>query len=337
LNLGLIEQLSRQRFDVTVFSVGASDEPLAIAIRQAADRFVPLSVALEPARQAIASADLDVLFYTDLGMDPITYSLAFSRLAPIQCVTWGHPVTSGIPAIDYFISSELLEDDRAQSQYTERLVRLKNLAVCYHRPTLSAGNKTRADFGLPPDATLYGCLQMLQKFHPDFDPLIADILRQDPDALLLLVRGLNRNWDDLLLKRFSRTLGDVLDRVRFLPRMSYDDFLWLTSLCDVMLDPIHFGGGNTSYEAFAFGVPVVTLPSPFLRGRISLALYRMMGIDDFTARDPETYIQLASSLGKNTPLRQAARDQILNRCPVLYHNQSGLRELETFLIEHHES
>src|SRR5262249_44821011 len=156
LDVGLIENLSRELFDVTVFSVGAPDEPVARAIQKAADTHIPLSVGLRMARQAIAAQNLDILFYADLGMDPITFSLAFSRLAPVQCVTWGHPVTTGIPTIDYFVSSSLLEGDGSEAQYSEKLVRPSNLAVCYRRPSLPARPKSRSDFGLPDDAHLYG-------------------------------------------------------------------------------------------------------------------------------------------------------------------------------------
>ena len=64
----------------------------------------------------------------------MTFFMAFARLAPVQCVTWGHPVTSGIPNIDYFISSTLLELPGAESQYTERLVTLENLPTYYYPP-----------------------------------------------------------------------------------------------------------------------------------------------------------------------------------------------------------
>jgi protein O-GlcNAc transferase len=330
LNQGLIENLSRDRFDVTVFSVGTSREEVALAIQKAADRYVALSISLPAARRAIGAEQLDILFYADLGMDPVTYSLAFSRLAPVQCVTWGHPVTSGIPGIDYFISSDLLEPSGAEGHYTEKLVRLANLAVCYHRPALGANHKTRADFGPPQDANLYGCLQMLQKFHPEFDEILAGILRRDPRGLLLLIHGINPHWDQLLMSRFSRTMSDVVDRIRFLDRMSYADFLALTNCCDVMLDPIHFGGGNTSYEAFAFGVPVVTLPSQFMRGRITAALYKMMGLKECVVDSAQVYIDVAARIGMQRSFRESLRAEIQQRNSVLYENRSGVRELEAF-------
>jgi protein O-GlcNAc transferase len=331
LNVGLVEQLDRSRFEVLVFSVGDAQDDVAGQFRAKADRYFALPPMMSVARDTIAAQQLDVLFYADIGMDPITYSLAHSRLARVQCATWGHPVTSGIRTVDYFISSESLETPGSEAQYTERLVKLKSLAVYYQRPTTSS-TKTRADFALPHDATLYGCLQMIWKFHPDFDPILGEVLRRDPKGLVLIIAGLAKRWDDRLMERLRRTIPDVADRVRFVPRQSYDDFLALTSVCDVMLDPLHFGGGNTTYEALAFGAAVVTLPSQFLRGRITKALYDSMGMADCIASTPQQYIEIASEIGRDANRRTALREKIRAANGVLFENPAGVRELETFFI-----
>ena len=65
-------------------------------------------------------------------MDIRTYFLAFSRLARVQCVTWGHPDTTGIPNMDYFISSNLIEPKEADEHYSEKLQRLNVLPTFYH-------------------------------------------------------------------------------------------------------------------------------------------------------------------------------------------------------------
>jgi predicted O-linked N-acetylglucosamine transferase (SPINDLY family) len=70
-----------------------------------ADRVVTLSKNIFNAQRIIAREEMDLLFYTDIGMDPETYFLSFARLAPVQCVTWGHPDTTGVPNVDYFLSS----------------------------------------------------------------------------------------------------------------------------------------------------------------------------------------------------------------------------------------
>src|SRR5439155_9980553 len=102
---GIIETLPRDRFHVTVLSTQRYEDPVARNIRERADTYGELPATLLPAREGIAQLGLDVLVYADLGMEGLTYSLAFSRLAPVQCVMWGHPSTSGISTIDYVISS----------------------------------------------------------------------------------------------------------------------------------------------------------------------------------------------------------------------------------------
>ena len=57
-------------------------------------------------------------------MDELSLQLAAQRLAPVQCNSLGHPETSGLPTIDYFLSSDLMEPLDAARHYTERLVRL---------------------------------------------------------------------------------------------------------------------------------------------------------------------------------------------------------------------
>src|SRR5205814_5379429 len=145
LNQGLVATLSRERFDVTVLSVGDPRDEVAQFFRANADRYIVLPPALSAARDAIAAEKLDILFYADLGMDPVTYSLAFSRLAPVQCVTWGHSVTSGVGTIDYYISSAEFEDESAPEHYSEQLVRLLTSAICYEPPTLRQPRQ-REDF-----------------------------------------------------------------------------------------------------------------------------------------------------------------------------------------------
>jgi predicted O-linked N-acetylglucosamine transferase (SPINDLY family) len=122
-----------------------------------------------------------------------------------------------------------------------------------------------------------------------------------------------------------------MERVRFLPRLTPEAFLSLNSLADVLLDPIHFGGGNTTYEGLSVGTPVVTLPSRFLRGRITYALYQQMGMLDCVVNSPDEYVQLALKLGTDADYRQAMREKILAANGALYENMAGVHQMEQFL------
>ena len=173
LSRGLIADLNRDDFRVVVLSLGEHHDPVADFIRAAADEFVLLPRQVEAMRAAVAAARLDVLIYTELGMSTAIYTLAFSRLAPVQCVTWGHPSTTGLPTMDYFLSSDAMEPPAAAEHYTERLVRLPSLTFCFHRPPAPARTRDRAGFGLDPRVHSYVCPQSIYKFHPDFDPILG--------------------------------------------------------------------------------------------------------------------------------------------------------------------
>jgi predicted O-linked N-acetylglucosamine transferase (SPINDLY family) len=328
---GLLANMDRSRFHVSaLFVPPLVDDFVSQFVRDSADDYLVLPSTLQAARLEIAALKLDVLFYQDIGMDAYTYFLAFSRLAPVQCVSFGHPDTTGIPNMDYWVSSENFELPSAADHYSEELFLLHNLGslAYYYRPTLQPTTKTREDFGLPTDRHLYICPQALFKLHPDFDAIIAGILRGDPLGEVVLVEARTTAWNEQLRKRFQVTIPDVVGQVRFVPGLSQDDFLSLIAVCDVMLDTIYFNGMNTSLEALAVGTPVVTMPTTLQRGRHTFGMYARMGMTECIAATPQKYISLAQRLGTDTVFRQQVKDQILSRNDVLYEDMNVVREFE---------
>jgi protein O-GlcNAc transferase len=329
-NGGVITNLSRERFEVTILSLGHYEDAIAQAIRGRADRYLVLPEEVGAARQALASVGLDALIFSGIGMDPLTYSLAYSRAAPVQCATWGHPVTSGTPAMDYYLSSELYEPDDPADHYSETLVRFHSLNTYYFRPALPEPRLARADYGLDADAHIYFCPQTLFKFHPDFDELLGEILRGDPGGRLLLL-DTEQKMKDALMRRFTRTIPDVIGRIRFIGQLPHAKFVNLMALSDVMIDTTHFSGSNTSLEAIAVGTPVVTLPSPFRRGRFTAGYYRKMNVIDTIAEDREDYVRIALRLGTEPEYRKTISDKILAGGDHIFEDMESVRELEAFL------
>ena len=134
----------------------------------------------------------------------------------------------------------------------------------------------------------------------------------------------------MLRDRFSCTFPDVIDRVRFLPSMSAKEFLSLLMVADVNLDTPFFGGGNTSLESFACGVPVVTWPGEFMRDRLTLALYKQMGIMDCVADNAQSYLDIAYRLANDKTWRDEISDKIRANTDVLYEDIEAVHELERF-------
>ena len=66
------------------------------ALASSADLLYELPLDIGVCARAIRHARLDVLIYPEIGIDPVSYYLSFSRLAPVQAAWYGHPDTTGV-------------------------------------------------------------------------------------------------------------------------------------------------------------------------------------------------------------------------------------------------
>jgi predicted O-linked N-acetylglucosamine transferase (SPINDLY family) len=75
---------------------------------------------------------------------------------------------------------------------------------------------------------------------------------------------------------------------------------------------------------------VVTWPSPYLRGRLTLAMYRKMGWQDCVADSAEQYVDLAVRLATDRPFRETIREKLQATSHVLFEDLDEVRALERF-------
>jgi predicted O-linked N-acetylglucosamine transferase (SPINDLY family) len=308
---GMIRAWNRPEVAVVACFVETEVDARSLAWASEADDVVLVPRHLARARQVLADARLDALVHLDIGMDPLSTYLAHARLAPVQATTWGHPVTTGIPSIDLFFSLEGGEPDDGTAPYTERLVKLAVPNLFFVPPEPPAA-VDRAALGLPARGRLYGCPQAPFKLHPDFDDVLLGVLDADPDAVVVLHQGPSRSWRAIVEERLKARSPQAVHRIVWMTNMPRDRYIACLAAFDVMLDPFPFGGGNTTLEAFAVGTPVVTLPPPFLRGRLAYTFGRTIGWLDGVADSVPDYVRRAVHLagpgraGASATLRRAA-------------------------------
>ena len=332
---GLLRHFDRGSFEVFLLRLvpGTCDETTR-RMQQAADHYVEISsdVFRDKSAEKIGALELDVLFFQDIGMEPSSYFLALSRLAPVQCVSFGHPNTTGIPTMDYFVTNDLYETETSAAHYSEALFPLRNLPTLayYFRPIRRGPARTRRQLGLPEAGALYVCPQTLFKLHPDFDEILRGILDRDATGHVILVRGQNLHWYDELHARLDVALGTASRRIVSVGMLPQEGFLDLLAICDVMLDTVHFNGMNSSLEAFSVGLPIVTLPTKLQRGRHTQAMYKKMGITDGIAADAADYVDIAVRLGTDHDFNTSMRRTIEARCSILFEDISVVREFERF-------
>jgi protein O-GlcNAc transferase len=323
-----IAELDRSRFEIFVYNVRRDATPFLQELGTHADhvRTFPGAALLPSAIAPAIRADaLDALVYPELGMNAPTFALASLRLAPVQCLAWGHPVTSGHATMDTFFTCAAMEPSDGASHYSESLIALPGIGTNYQRPVMPDG-AARSRLGLPEGVPLLLCPQSLFKIHPDNDALFARVLAAAPDARLVVFEGrhpaLTAKYRTRLAGALAREGLRVDARVIVLPQCSHDEYLRINAVCDAMLDTLRWSGGNTSLDALATGLPIVTLPGRFMRGRQSAGMLTLAGLGDQVARDAEDYVRIAARLACERHFRVAEANRTRESVAMLFGDAS---------------
>jgi predicted O-linked N-acetylglucosamine transferase (SPINDLY family) len=338
---GWMRELDRARFEVFGYHLGEGEDATSAGLAACCTRFHRGPRDDESWARAMAEDGLHALIYPEIGMHPGAVRLGCRRIAPLQCVAWGHPVTSGLPEIDVFLSSALMEPPDGAAHYTERLVALPNLSVCYAAMPTEDGSVTRSGLGFRESDVVFVCCQSLFKYHPQDDSLLPAIAARVASARFLFIGDVpgNANARALhgrLAQAFVAAGLDADRHLRFVPSVAAEDFPSLLRAGDVYLDSIGWSGGNTTLEALACDLPVVTLPGRLMRGRHSAAILKMIGLERGIAASPADYVAIAVALA-DPAVRAAARRDVQACKHRLFGDLAPVRALEAFLAKEVEA
>jgi predicted O-linked N-acetylglucosamine transferase (SPINDLY family) len=333
---GWLTQLDRSRFHVFGYHTGEERDDETNRAAAVCDRFVQGPRSLDAWRRAILDDTPHVLIYPEIGMDKLSAQLAAMRLASVQCCSWGHPVTSGFPTMNYFISSGLMEPSDAERHYTEQLIRLPGLSIYYEPEDHPPVEIDRAQLGLRADSVAFWCCQSLPKYLPQFDDVFARIAAEVPDCQFVFIEfGGGKTITEMFRTRLDRAFKaaglDAAAHCIFLPRLTPAAFVAAIGQCDVVLDSIGWSGCNSVLESLAHNLPIVTSTAEMMRGRHSAAILEMMEIDGATARDVDEYVAMAVSLGRDATKRAEFSATIANRKHRVYRDSGCIAALEDFL------
>lgn len=331
--------LGDERIEVFVYACGDRDAFTdEVASRATLRHFADDDAALLAIAGAITTDAPDVLIYPEIGMEPLIEKLAAMRLAPLQCALWGHPVTTGLPTIDVFFSAAALEPADAAMHYRERLHLLPGLGTCYPTPPAASG-LSRAALGLPATGTLAVCAQSPFKWSPQFTRSVGEILVAAPEATLVVfdspTASRSRVFDAYLQHHFAPLGVDIARRVLRLPQRSRADFLAVLAHSDLALDSFGFSGGNTSLDALSVGLPVLTLPGEFMRGRQTMAMLRCLpecASSALLATDAADYVARARQLLAEATTRADLRAAILASKSQLFDDPAPVSALRAWLL-----
>jgi protein O-GlcNAc transferase len=333
---GWLTQLDREKFQLFGYHTAAPQDEQTEQARKLCDRFVQGPLPVERWREEIAKDAPHVLIYPDIGMDPGAGQLGAHRLAPVQCITFGHPNTTGYTTLDYFLNSAMMEPADADAHYTERLIRLPNLGLYYEPLEIPPVTVERAQLGLRPDAMTYWSGQSLFKYLPQFDEVYARIAREVGNCQFLFIRfhagpGVTDVFRGRLERAFAALGLNAADHCVFLPRLPTEVFITAIGQCDAVLDTPTWSGGNSTLEGLAHDVPNVTWPGPFMRGRVTMAVLQRMGITETIADTIDDYVAIAVRLARDVPWRMSLKQKMAENRQRVYRDREYIAAFEDFL------
>jgi predicted O-linked N-acetylglucosamine transferase (SPINDLY family) len=277
-----------------------------------------------------------VLLYPEVGMDPLAGRLAAQRLAPVQCVAWGHPETTGMPTLDYFLSSDLMEPPDGEAHYTEHLVRLPHLGLCYVPDEVRPDPLDRTELGLAPVGPVYWSGQALYKYRPDYDAVFPRIAAAVGACQFVFIgfaksRAVTAAFRERLGAAFAAFGMDADRYCVVLPPMSPERFVAAVGVADVVLDTPGWSGGKSTLDCLAQDPAIVTLPGRLMRGRHTAAILRRIGCEATIAGSVDEYVAIAARLGLDTAWRAEMRQAVARGKADAFGDVAYVRALETFL------
>ena len=331
-----ILERTKTEFEAFVYYVGGSPEKIRDDIRRSADEVRYLNGDFGDICRVIRQDQLDAVIFIDVGMHPMMHLLASARFAPVQCVTWGHPVTTGSPNVDFFLSAELMDPPDGDRHYSERLIRLPGIGVNFPKPLLPRTSvaREREQFGFEQSAVVYLCWQSGFKYHPRYDDIFPAIAAGVPNARFIF-QSLNPAVERVFRNRLHRAFGarglKAEDHCIFLPFLSLFEYSALILASDICLDSLGFCGFTTIMEAVAGRLPVVTLPGQYQKGRQCAAVMTQLGVIEMIAATVDEYVDMAIRLGLDEDWREQVALKMAKGERALFSDSRSVVALEAFL------
>ena len=334
---GWVHNLNPDLFEIYLFNTnGIEDDETRIA-KLKVHQYLNCGKFVVQAAEIIVKAGLDILVYPEIGMDTTCKGLACLRLAPIQLASWGHPETTGLATIDYFLSGELLEPIHAEIFYNEKLICLPDLGTHLYQPSVPVSKPNLEVLGIRKSSPILICAGSPSKYLPNSDIVLTQIAKNVGQCQFIFF-NFEENLTTILQERFHQAFSnanlDSKNYIRFIPFLKPEEFNGLMLEADIYLDTINFSGFNTAMQAVACDLPIVTIEGRWMRGRLASAILRKLDLGEFICDNDNDYINTAVKLIQSEKLRKEYRARISKRKEVLIGNMAPIRALENFLIRH---
>ncbi len=213
--------------------------------------------------------------------------------APVQVSYIGYQATTGMKAVDYFISDEQATPAGGERYFTERVYRLPQTFFCYAPPMDAPGVAPLAT-----NHVTFGCQNNLAKVTGETIALWSRILTGVPGSRFILLIPGSRQVQARVLAEFEAE-NVPANRIEFVHRAPPREYLDRYNRIDIALDPVPFNGHTTTCDAAWMGCPTITLAGEIFAHRYGSSVLHHLGLGDLIASNTEQYVQIATTLAND--------------------------------------
>ncbi|MBQ9480383.1 MAG: hypothetical protein IJU71_12640 [Selenomonadaceae bacterium] len=248
---------------------------------------------LESAR-SIANDRIDVLVdlsgHTQNSCLPI---LAY-KPAPVQITAIGYVGSTGLNAVDFFLSDKL--SSPPPNDFTEQLLLMPDCHLCYspikNMPDVTAVEHQHITFGS------FNNFAKISDHVLELWKAILDRVRHA--RLIIKSKTCSIPSGRAIVEQRLNHVGIDINRVELRPFSP--DYLQQYADIDIALDAFPYNGGLTTCEALYMGVPVIALCGHTHADRIAASILNSARLNELIASTEDEYINKAVALA-NAPDR----------------------------------
>ncbi|WP_321787588.1 tetratricopeptide repeat protein [Paraburkholderia sp. J94] len=234
------------------------------------------------------------------------------KAAPVQASWIGNPSTTGLDAVDYYLSDRFVTPlAQFEHLFSEKLVFLPALAP--FKPYAQAPDVNELP-ALKNGYITFGSFSRIVKIGPKVVALWARVLREVPNSRMLIGAI---TAPEQMIKLTEQFVSEGIDvsRVSFLKRGGVTTYLQQHNLIDVCLDTFPFGNSTTTMQALWMGVPTMTLPGGSMASRSSTGWLSHLGIEaPFVAEDKDDFVRKCAVLAADPEALAVVRRELREYC-----------------------
>ena len=315
----VLKNHNREKFEIYAFAELSQEDNTTLEYKSFVDQWVPTQgfTDLEMA-QKIRELEIDILVDLAGHTKGNRLGVFAYKPTPISCSWWiGSGYTTGLSAIDYFLTDDVMGGEKSKHLFSEKLCYLPPYAAIWQPDNYSMGNVSPLP-AFEKGYITFGTLTRAIRINDNVIKAWSKILKKVKSSKLIINSS---DFDHYKTKRMiiSKFKEYEVDSSRL--EIGYQSPPWnLMRQIDIALDCFPHNSGTTLIEHLYMGNPFITFSNRPGVGKIGSSILGALGHSEWVATSEDEYVEkavnLASDVKKLKTIRSSLRRE-MEQSPIM--------------------